>query len=132
DLRPYLGKFHPDLWKEKEKVAAKPVPTRLEYSFTEKAGGPQATLAVVREGTVSYFRRDFSAPSDKQLLVNESWSLKPAEAERLLDALLADGLLGPPDTGGGKFPNHLVQVWAGKWRVVLHPKEMPAGAMKHL
>ena len=132
DLRPYLGKFHPDLWKEKEKVAAKPVPTRLEYSFTEKAGGLQATLAVIRQGTVSYSRRDFSAPSDKQLLVNESWSLKAEDAEKLLDALLAGALLDVPDTGGDKFPNHLVQVWAGRWRTSLHPKEMPEGAMKHL
>ena len=52
------------------------------------------TTGNVREGTVSYFRRDFSAPSDKQLLVNESWSLKPAEAERLLDRLV--GALNRP------------------------------------
>ena len=132
DLRPYLGKADRNFWKEKPLAKSKPVPTRLDYTFTEKDGAPQIALAITREGNVIYSRYDHTAPEGKRLLVNESWSIKPGEAETLLDALIACGLLGAADTGGGKFPDHFVQIQAGKWRTALHPKELPDAAMKLL
>jgi hypothetical protein len=132
DLRPYLEKVHADMWKEKPAAPAqKPVLTWLQYAFTEKADGAQITLTLGRGGGVSYTRRDNSAPAGKQMPVYETWYLKRDEAEKLFDALIADGLADLDDTGKGKFPSHSVQVFAGKWSTVFYPKEMPDAVMKH-
>lgn len=127
DLRPYLEKAHAGMWKEKPAAAVqKPVPTRLQYVFAEKADSAFMTLAITRDGSVSYVRRE---PGKNA--VTESWSLKRAEAEKLIDALIADGLLDLDDTGKDQFPHHRVQVFAGKWSTVYSPKEMPDAVMKH-
>lgn len=132
DLRPYLIAAHAEEWKEKPLANEKPVPTRFEYTLTEKAGAPETSLAIDRAGYVIYFRHDSSLPRGKQLLVSESWSIGRMEAVTLLESLLAEGLFDEPDTLGAVFPKHVVQMHAGKWRNTLYPKELPARAMKLL
>jgi hypothetical protein len=133
-LRPYLENAHPSLWKKPEPVKdAKPALTHFRYSFTEKIEGPEATLTVARDGKVTYSRKTHpNSPGGVKALADTGWAIPAADAAKLLDTLVSDGLFDLADTGGQKLPNHYVQATVGRWKATLFPKEMPDAVMRHL
>lgn len=136
-LRPYLEKAHPVKWKKPVAPmpgeVTKPVLTRFRYSFAEKLEGPEATLVVNRDGRVTYSRKTHpNTPGGSKVLVDHGWAIPAADAAKLLDALVTDGLFDLTDTLGGKFPSHHIEASAGRWRTTLFPKQMSDAVMKHL
>ena len=133
-LRPLLGKADPVLWPEKKKEEAKAPaapPGKLAtfiYYFVPKKEGDYATLVVSRDGKVRYARR----PPNAAKPIQEEWTIPAKDAEALLDALVADGLLDLEDVGRDKFPNHGIDVQVGRWRTSFGVKELPEKFKKPL
>jgi hypothetical protein len=88
---------------------------------------------VNRDGRVTYSRKTHpNDPGGSKVLVDHGWAIPAADAEKLLEALVADGVFELTDSGGGKFPHHYVQAHAGRWTTALFPREMSEPVMRHL
>lgn len=136
-LRPLLAKADPELWAEKPAPKPpKPEPVvlkTLSYTFTPKADGESGYLHLQRTGPVRYTRRVArDAPAGPLYAVEKEWKLPAKEMEALFAALAEAGLFDLEDTGGGKFPNHAVTAYAGRWQTTFYPKEITEKVQKHL
>lgn len=135
-LRPLLAKAHPELWGEKpappKAAPVRPVLTKFQYEFAPAITGDAVALAVGRDGSVTYRRQGSTTAGARETVLSAEWRVSVPDAAKLLDALVADGVLALEDTGGGRFPNHAFTAHAGRWRLFVHPKELPADALARL
>lgn len=131
-LRPLLEKADPHRWKLKPAPPAeKPAVTHFEFTFTEPTTGHEVTFGVWRSGTTGYFRkRPATDPQGAKTVVSEVSSLDAAG--KILDALVADGLLDLKDAAPDAAARYHVQVFSGKWTIETWPKALPDAVMKHL
>jgi hypothetical protein len=92
--------------------------------------GPGATFSITRKGKVHYTYA--SAPhtgSGGNTIVKE-WHVPPEEAARLLDGLVADGLLDAES--GIKYTGYSFTVSYGRWQLSAQPSSMPAAVIERL
>lgn len=133
-LRPLLATADPERWggkAVKPPAGARPEVARMTYTFVTAPAGQAVTLEVTRGGAVGY-RRDTVPPARKPVVSAEQ-TIPAADTAALLDALAADGLFDADAAAdGGRYPNHLVQAAAGRWRLHYYPKELPEKAAKRL
>jgi hypothetical protein len=139
-LRPLLSKADPVMWGEKKPApakepAAKPGTLRqFNYYFAPKAEGDHILLYVGRGGEVSYQRYGpvAGAPGTTKTHVQTSWKIPRADAEAVLDALVADGALDLETAEQDRFPVHRVEAQVGRWTTTFYTKPLPEKLTKQL
>ena len=104
----------------------------FEYGFTPKVLGSAAALTIGRDGKIAYSFQSQPHTGSGGHVVQKEWKIPEGDAAALLDGLVEDGVLELEDTGGGKYPNHHVAASYGRWRLSIHPKELPGKVFKRL
>lgn len=131
-FQPLLEKADPHVWKKRPAPAAVRAVTSFQFHFKDAALN-EVTFSVSRDGSVGYFRRRQKGhPQGEGSVTGGLTSIPKADAEKLLDALAADGALDIPAGPPNEAPRFHVQVFSGRWVIEARPVELPGAVMKHV
>lgn len=131
-FQPLLEKADPTVWKKAPRPAAPPAVTSFQFHFKDDVFN-EVTFGLSRDGSVSYFRRRLKGHTQGEGSVTGGLtSIPKTDAEKLLDALAADGALDIPDAPPKELSRFHVQVFSGRWVIEARPAKIPDAVMKHI
>lgn len=130
-FQPFSERADPDVWKKAPRPVAPRAVTSFQFHFKDGAFN-EVTFGLSRDGSVSYFRRRQKGhPLGEGSATGGSSSIPKADAEKVLDALAADGALDIPDATK-QAPRFHVQMFSGRWVIEAHPHALPDAVLKHI